>query len=683
MVDVFEDINKKKLLKVEEEWQNMEKKFEKEKGEIAGNKNTVAELLYPMWQLSQSMLLNMKDGRTDLKKPLSTTYDPWGAYTILKEIMGETQTVILANTFFIEKKLPFSVDNIKTDIEKNLIDTVRAVATEEAYDKLIDMVFNCSQITTLRTEREQLAFNKTIKTQSVESCEKYIAKYIGFNSKHRELVVMRRDSLAFVQMDATVAACRHYLITYPQSRFKEEVTSRLHRYEFNQLEHTSKACQEYLDKYPNSAFIRQVSELKTQYAYEEMKAKATIEAYNSFINEYKQSDYASAHSMIDDAQQLLNQALIRKYISPNSTLEDLKDLLILNGGQFANLESIRQYYYNLLYLPSSAFMNSCDGLIGRVVTIHNQHGEDIQEVLEFNQQGLLNHHSHSKTGLLDSFEYSFDNTHGYQLIGKTDEKHNRATTYTTKYNDSGALEEISGNDGTKIHYSYNGYMLSKVTYMCGNSTERTDYYNNRNLVEKSVRSGNTIVYEYNAYGDVTCMKKMKGNTALLTSTYEYEYQDEQPWKSMSQYNDGNYLLTKTRNYDMPRKTEQKKNLSGAKEKSSDIFRKTVSTDSKATDVVEIMPCFPGGDAALMKFLNDNMVYPKVAEENGIQGRVICSFVVERDGSITEIEVIKSVDPSLDREAVRILSSMPRWQPGSQDGELVRVKYTTPITFRLR
>ena len=106
-------------------------------------------------------------------------------------------------------------------------------------------------------------------------------------------------------------------------------------------------------------------------------------------------------------------------------------------------------------------------------------------------------------------------------------------------------------------------------------------------------------------------------------------------------------------------------------------------ETKVFDVVEQMPSFPGGDAELMKFLHDHMKYPAVAEENGIQGRVICTFVVERDGSITDVKVIKSVDPSLDKEAIRVLKSMPKWIPGKQNGSAVRVKYTVPVTFRLQ
>ena len=101
-------------------------------------------------------------------------------------------------------------------------------------------------------------------------------------------------------------------------------------------------------------------------------------------------------------------------------------------------------------------------------------------------------------------------------------------------------------------------------------------------------------------------------------------------------------------------------------------------------IVETMPSFPGGDAALMKYIGDNVRYPAIAQENGIQGRTICQFTVERDGSITDIQVLRSSgDASLDKEAKRVIQSMPRWSPGKQRGKPVRVSYTIPINFRLQ
>ena len=111
--------------------------------------------------------------------------------------------------------------------------------------------------------------------------------------------------------------------------------------------------------------------------------------------------------------------------------------------------------------------------------------------------------------------------------------------------------------------------------------------------------------------------------------------------------------------------------------------KVKKAEKEAFDVVEQMPQFPGGPSALMQFLSSNVKYPKEAYEKNVQGRVIASFVVEKDGSITEAVIRKSIDPLLDAEALRVIGSMPKWEPGMQNGEAVRVKYTVPITFKLQ
>ena len=104
--------------------------------------------------------------------------------------------------------------------------------------------------------------------------------------------------------------------------------------------------------------------------------------------------------------------------------------------------------------------------------------------------------------------------------------------------------------------------------------------------------------------------------------------------------------------------------------------------TRVYDVVEQMPSFPGGISGLRTYLNQNTRYPAVAQENCVQGRVVVSFVVEKDGHISDVTVLRSVDPSLDKEAIRVVRNMPRWTPGKQEGEPVRVRYNVPVSFRL-
>ena len=105
-------------------------------------------------------------------------------------------------------------------------------------------------------------------------------------------------------------------------------------------------------------------------------------------------------------------------------------------------------------------------------------------------------------------------------------------------------------------------------------------------------------------------------------------------------------------------------------------------DNRVYDAVEEMPAFPGGQAAFMNYLSSNMKYPKDCQEAGIQGRVVVQFVIGKDGRIMNARVIKSVHPSLDKEALRVVNSMPRWTPGKQKGKPVSVTYTVPLMFRL-
>lgn len=101
------------------------------------------------------------------------------------------------------------------------------------------------------------------------------------------------------------------------------------------------------------------------------------------------------------------------------------------------------------------------------------------------------------------------------------------------------------------------------------------------------------------------------------------------------------------------------------------------------NVVEDMPAFPGGMEAMIQFISSNIKYPADAKKQKVDGRVLVNFVVEKDGSITEVKVIKPAFPSLDAEAVRVVKAMPKWKPGYQNGKAVRVQFTMPINFSLK
>ena len=99
-------------------------------------------------------------------------------------------------------------------------------------------------------------------------------------------------------------------------------------------------------------------------------------------------------------------------------------------------------------------------------------------------------------------------------------------------------------------------------------------------------------------------------------------------------------------------------------------------------VVEVMPQYPGGQIAMLKYLMENIKYPEQAMKEGIQGRVTVRFIVEKDGSISDVKPILSVHPLLNKEAVRVVKSMPKWSPGKQNGKPVRVRFNVPVMFKL-
>ena len=118
----------------------------------------------------------------------------------------------------------------------------------------------------------------------------------------------------------------------------------------------------------------------------------------------------------------------------------------------------------------------------------------------------------------------------------------------------------------------------------------------------------------------------------------------------------------------------------------EIRPETWTSDPESTkvfDVVEQMPSFPGGNGKLMEYLTENVRYPEECEDICVQGRVIVTCIIEKDGSVSNVKVVKNLDPRFDEEAVRVVSSMPQWNPGKQNSIAVRVKYTLPVTFRLQ
>ena len=117
--------------------------------------------------------------------------------------------------------------------------------------------------------------------------------------------------------------------------------------------------------------------------------------------------------------------------------------------------------------------------------------------------------------------------------------------------------------------------------------------------------------------------------------------------------------------------------------SPEVHHKEVLNDEKIYSVVEQMPQFPGGESELLNYISKQLNYPGIARRNGIQGKVICRFIITRTGRIEKPEVVRSLDPACDKEALRVLRSMPVFIPGKQNGVNVSVWYTLPVDFRLK
>lgn len=187
---------------------------------------------------------------------------------------------------------------------------------------------------------------------------------------------------------------------------------------------------------------------------------------------------------------------------------------------------------------------------------------------------------------------------------------------------------------------------------------------------------------------------------------ECPYKFVHPSQSISTSNKGKQQSTSKKNSTSGKGTgghQKSKNASGKKDnrdatdarnvtkpmKEEPVKQKPVERPVKKTEPEEVfrsvdqMPQFPGGDAALMKYLSSHIQYPAMAAENNVQGKVILQFVVEKDGSVGEVKVARSVDKDLDKEAVRVVKTLPRFTPGRQNGQVVRVWYTLPVTFKLK
>lgn len=268
-------------------------------------------------------------------------------------------------------------------------------------------------------------------------------------------------------------------------------------------------------------------------------------------------------------------------------------------------------------------------------------------------------------------------------------KHYKENNYDSFKEHSGALEFSNNDNVKKVIISARIYAMNKrhviytisVNDECLNIKKKESYvlniHNNKQWNIKDIFKPETI--ESKNLKDVVKNGKMlfNGNSLLLAATdYNYSIPLNLLQESDCLVDEIKQLFVAKKNNEVLTRID------------NDIYVKQAELNAMLDaevvfDVVEQMPEFPGGPQALFTWLSQNIKYPAIAEENGVQGVVTVRYAVERDGSITDVKVMKSVDPALDREAVRVIKSMPRWKPGKQNGEAVRVRSTVPVTFRLQ
>lgn len=543
MVKTFKALKEHKLDKAQKYRDDIEKKAVKDKDINPGI--PISRQLFPVWDLSTALMMNTRDGRG--KSTTCPGYNPWMAYDIVKAVYSRVLDSQRANTFLSHKDIAMSVGSIKGAIEANLIDSVRTLHTEGAYDKLIEVLVDYRAMDEIKNERERIAFNVVNKTHALSECKRYLEKYADQNHTHRLAIEWRRDSLAYDELGYTAAACKQYLADYPHSRYRLRVEERLHKCAFDELEPTVEACKEYIKLYPASDYFYEVKALQEKYAFRDAKKSNSVGAYQDFVKEYPHSDN------VDEARRLMQEALTEKYFDSNITLNELYRVCQnLESNRELNGSRIQTLYANLLLMPTSAVMMGYDGLIGTVrVSIDSEYANDGEERLEFNSQGLLTRHYNSRTGLNDDYTYDFDPQYGFMLVSKNDAS-SKTVTYTTQWGFDGSLKEIKGSDGSRYVYSYDGE-YPMVSYYMGSSLVKKDSYDSNYCLVESVRSGNIVLkYEHNNYGDVIMMTKMRGGVALEETTYEHYYTsgagNSHQWTEMSQYNNGSFVVSKSRSF---------------------------------------------------------------------------------------------------------------------------------------
>lgn len=251
---------------------------------------TIIEALNPLWDYALCLLEGTEFPAADRSvSALAPNYDPWGAYARFCKLLRNNVLLVETEAAVRQVDLGLAFANVRENFERPLLAATRSAGTEEAYDRLVDALYESPHYDDARTEREKIAYEAAKGTTDVAQAQHYLDKYGPVNAEHHAHITRLRDRLAYEAMPRTVEGCRDYLNRYPNSDYRSQVNNDLYDCAFQELAKTAAACRDYLGAYPESRHCSEVRNLLYEYAYVELHT--TLEGCREYLAAYPESDY--------------------------------------------------------------------------------------------------------------------------------------------------------------------------------------------------------------------------------------------------------------------------------------------------------------------------------------------------------------------------------------------------------
>ena len=289
MRDYFKNLRKGAFAKAYKNRQDIIKRANKAaygiEADFYNPHNPFIQSLYPIWQLADALLNCRPIEYSEIRFPP----DYLTALSEVSEVIKKNQLINEANQFLLLDGAFTSVDEIRSIVEKALLELTFKENTEEAYDRLLANISDYGYIKQATTAREKVAYNNVYYSGELSECERYLAKYKNVDNGHYANIEKLQYELAYKKLDNTTEACKKYLQDYPDSYYNSLVQERLYKCAYLDLAPTATACQEYIDDYPESPFINDVRNSLYKYAYQELGE--SIDEYESYLDKYPQSTY--------------------------------------------------------------------------------------------------------------------------------------------------------------------------------------------------------------------------------------------------------------------------------------------------------------------------------------------------------------------------------------------------------